>query len=338
MKYVKWIVIALFCLPIALTIGGSCFNTCTENGCNPVDYAKITDVEYKAEVVDEPGGHGKIIITERLTFDIHAAFRNNLFWELWRDLCEDQYDGIEITYNVLSVKQILEDGTEIIYDESPVLYWEDEDYVKTNTYLGPGKWYHSPGPYDEDMRRYECVFFYVDGIYREEMVFEIQYEMYNAALRYEDCSDLYISMFSGDSVYDLESFKAQILVPDELMPRQGNYRFTTYGTASNGLEVRESDTVNPGYHTFLIDLDEDDLKFTPYNDFLEFDLVAYGEDKHIFTEHASYNDYYYDVAFQEIIDEQDEYAALPGKYKPIKLVVFVKCLFCLFRSVKCFNG
>ena len=95
MKYVKWIVIALFCLPFVLLIGGSCFNTCTEEGCNPIDYAKITDVEYRAEVVDKPGGHGKIIITERLTFDIHAAFKSNLFWELWRDLCEDQYDGIE---------------------------------------------------------------------------------------------------------------------------------------------------------------------------------------------------------------------------------------------------
>ena len=89
MKFVKWIFISLFCLPFILAIGASCFNSCTEEGCNPVDYARITDVEYKAVVVDEPGSMGKIVVTERLTFDIHAFSRNNLFWELWRDLCED---------------------------------------------------------------------------------------------------------------------------------------------------------------------------------------------------------------------------------------------------------
>ena len=116
------------------------FNNCTEEGCNPIDYARITDVEYRAEVVDEPGGQGKIIVTERLTYDVHAAFKSNTFWELWRDLCEIETDGAKNTYKVLSVKQILEDGTEIEYEESPVLYWEDEDYVNTNHRLGPGKW------------------------------------------------------------------------------------------------------------------------------------------------------------------------------------------------------
>ena len=44
-----------------------------ENTDNPFDYARITDVEYQAVVVDEPGSEGKVVITERLTFDIHAA-------------------------------------------------------------------------------------------------------------------------------------------------------------------------------------------------------------------------------------------------------------------------
>ena len=94
---------------------------------NPFDYARITDVDYKAIVVDEPGNSGKVVVTERLTFDIHAASKNNLFWELWRDLCEDYVDGLEVNYKVNSVKQIMPDGTEIIYDKSPKLYWEDED-------------------------------------------------------------------------------------------------------------------------------------------------------------------------------------------------------------------
>jgi uncharacterized membrane protein YgcG len=342
MKFVKWIFISLFCLPFILAIGASCFNSCTEEGCNPVDYARITDVEYKAVVVDEPGSMGKIVVTERLTFDIHAFSRNNLFWELWRDLCEDDIDGAEVRYKVNSVKQILEDGTEIEYEKSPKLYWDDYDYVKENPIYGPGKWFHSPGPYNEEMERYECVFFYVDGIYREEVVFEIEYEMYNAALRYGDCSDLYISMFSEDAVNDLESFKAQILFPEKDMPSPGNYIFTTYGTDSHTFPVEESDTINPGYHTFLIELDEDDLSFKPYNEYIEFDLVAFGTDKHIFTEHASYNDYYNDPALEEILCEQDDYTKLPEKYKVPKAIIFIVLMalsglvlfYCLTRKHK----
>ena len=326
MKFVKWFIILLCTCPIWLGIATSCFNTCTEEGCNPIDYARITDVEYKAEIVDEPGSYGKIVVTERLTYDIHAASKNNLFWELWRDLCEDSYDGVQIEYNVLSVKQILEDGTEVIYDESPQLYWDDYDYVSENPVLGPGKWYHSPGPYDEENEMYECVFFYVDGIYREELVFEVQYEMYNAALRYGDCSDLYISMFSEDSVYDLESFKAEILFPEDKMPSPGNYTYTTYGTDAHSFPVEESDTLNPGYHTFVIDLDEDELKFSPYNEYIEFDLVSYNEDKHIFTQNASWNWYYDDPALMEILAEQKEYADAPEKYKRYKAIVFCVCI------------
>ena len=40
---------------------------------------------------------------------------------------------------------------------------------------GPGKWYHSDGPYNESARNYECVFFYVDGLYRENVTFDIEY-------------------------------------------------------------------------------------------------------------------------------------------------------------------
>ena len=144
---------------------------------NPFDYARITDVEYKAVVVDEPDSRGKVVITEKLTFDIHAASKNNLFWELWRDLPEYYVDGVKTSYNVLSVKQILEDGTEVIYEESPKLYWYDSDYVSTHPKYGPGKWFHSEGPYDED--------------------------------------------------------EAQILLPNEDMPRPGNYDTFTYGTSSN---------------------------------------------------------------------------------------------------------
>ena len=124
---------------------------------NPFDYARITDVDYKAILVDEPSSKGKIVVKERVTFDIHAASKNNLFWELWRDLPESYIDGVKVDYKVNSVKQILDDGTKITYSESPKLYWDDSDY--TSKRYGPGKWYHSEGPYNESARNYECVFF-----------------------------------------------------------------------------------------------------------------------------------------------------------------------------------
>ena len=157
------------------------FITCISELSSPNsddDYARITDVEYQAIVMDEQNTGGKIFITERLTFDIHAASEDNLFWELWRDLPETYQDGLKIDYDVYSVKQINEDGTETIYTESPKLYWYDEDYV--SDIYGPGKWYHSEGPYDGEYN-FECVLFYVDGLYREEVVFEIQYVMNNAS-------------------------------------------------------------------------------------------------------------------------------------------------------------
>lgn len=288
---------------------------------NPNDYARITEVDYKAVVTDEPGSEGKVVITERLTFDVHAASANNLFWELWRDLPEDYVDGVKVHYKVNSVKQILEDGTEIEYDESSKLYWDDYDYI--SPFYGPGKWYHSKGPYDEEGAQYECVFFYVDGLYREKVVFEIEYEMYNAALKYNDCSDLYLAMYSGSTTKYLESFNAEILFPNEDMPSQRNYNVSTYGTDANDFPVTGSTKKNRGYYTFSISLDESELKFSPYNEYLEFDLVAYGKDKHIFTEYAPDNYYSHDDVLDEIYEEQQEYANAPAKYKIIKICTFI---------------
>lgn len=257
-----------------------------ENTDNPFDYARITDVEYQAVVVDEPGSEGKVVITERLTFDIHAASRDNGFWELWRDLPEDTVDGVPVYYEVNSVKQILDDGTEIVWEESPKLYWDDYDYVSSE--LGPGKWFHSEGPYN-DYDQFECLMFYIDDVYRDEMTFEIEYEIHNAALRYNDCSDLYLTMYSGETCKHLESYKAEILIPDKDMPAEGNYYFDSYGTNKHTLPVTESTTANPGYHTFTIDLDKSDLKFKSFNEFIEFEIVSFGEDRHVFTEYAPDN-------------------------------------------------
>lgn len=315
------ILIVLFCLFMAFV--SLPFDSEEANG--PFDYARITDVDYRAVVTDEPGGNGKVVVTERLTFDIHAASSNNLFWELWRDLPEEYIDGVKVEYQVNYVKQIMPNGAEVEYEQSPYLYWEDWDYV-SGSGGGPNKWYHSKGPYDEDRRLYECVFFYVDGWYRQTAVFEIEYEMINAALRYNDCSELYITPYSEDTIKYLNSFKGEILVPQELMPAQGNYFAHTYGTNSNEFPFTESDSVNPGYHTFSFALDKSQLKFRPYNEYIEFSLVSYGEDKHSFTRYASVNAYYNDDVFAELIEEQAKYEAQPASARTAKIAVLLALL------------
>lgn len=290
----------IFFLPIFL----SCASSCTIN-----DYARITEVDYKAVVMDEYGQGGKVLITERLTFDIHAASEDNLFWELWRDLPEDYVDGLKVDYDVNYVKQINDDGTEMIYEESPKLYWYDSDY--TSSIYGPGKWYHSVGPYNEETADYECLMIYVDGLYRGKYTFEIQYVMNNATLRYSDVSELYLSMYSGSTITDLEHFKGQILVPYKDMPSEGNYAAHTYGTDSHVFDFEESDSLNPGYHTFSFELDENDLSFKNYNQFIEFSLLSFNEDKHIFTEYAPRNYYSDDVYLEEALQAIKEYDELP---------------------------
>lgn len=274
------------------------------------DYARITALDYKAVVSDEENSNGKVIITERLTFDIHAKSSNNLFWELWRDLPEKYVDGVKVDYSVLSVKQIMADGSEQVYTESPKLYWWDSDYTDTSGSFGPGKWFHSEGPYDGEYN-FESLLFYVDGLYRETVVFEIQYEMYNAALRYNDSSELYLSLFSGDALKHLKSLKAQILVPTDKMPSEGNYEAHTYGTNVHEFPYSESNSANPGYHTFSFDLNQDQLKFKPYNEYIEFSLVSFGADKHKFTQFASVNSYSSDDVLPEIRAAQAEYEQLP---------------------------
>ncbi len=311
---------------VAGVIVSTMFAGCGGEAANtPLDYARITQVDYTAELVDEPGGDGKIIVTERLTFDIHAASKDNLFWELWRDLPEKYVDGVKVGYKVNSVKQLFADGSELVYAQSPRLYWDDYDYIDTAAGLGPGKWFHSEGPYSEYLRQYECVLFYVDGLYRERAVFEIEYEMSNAALRYNDCSELYITPYSEGSINYLTSFKGQILVPDDIMPGAGNYEAHTYGTNAHTFPFIESDDANPGYHTFAFELGRPQLRFRPYNQYLEFTFISYGEDRHIFTKYASVNDYYNDDVLAELHEEHAKYMALATQYKIAKAIVLAVC-------------
>ena len=286
------------------------------------DYARLVELDYTAVITDEPGGRGKAVITERLTYDIHAASMDDLFWELWRDLPEEYVDGVKVEYKVNSVKQVFADRPDVIYTETHNLYWDDEDYISKKPGYGPGHWHHSVGPYDGEYR-FECVLFYVNGLYRETVTFEIEYEMYNASMRYADASEFYVSLFDGESIEYLRSLKGRILVPSNIMPGPGNYNAYTYGTNSHTFPFTESSSANPGYHTFSFELDQSRLKFRPYNRYVEFALISFGADRHIFTQHAEINDYYHDSKLAEIRQAQADYEALPLNNRNIKLAVLV---------------
>ena len=192
--------------------------------------------------------------------------------------------------------------------------------------LGPGKWYHSKGPYNEASADYECLFFYVDGLYRGDITFEIQYEMNNAALHYGDCSELYLSFFSESSINYLDSFNCQILIPNDDMPSTGNYEVHTYGTNNNDFPLYESEFKNPGYYTFSMYLDNSMLKFKPYNQYLEFSLISFGTDRHIFTDYAPKNHYYNAPVLAELRSEQFDYESTPKRFEKYKFFVFASCL------------
>lgn len=283
---------------------------------NPNDYCHLTDVNYTAVLHDDLNGKANVEITEYITFDVHASSKNNTYKELWRELPEDYVDGLRVTYDVKSVTQIMPDGKEVPYKETSKMYWEDSDYTRSSTY----RWHHSKGTGkypDND----ESLLIYIPWTYREKMTFKIVYSMNNAALKYKDCSELYLSMYSGNTITKLNSYKAQILIPNNIMP--STYHSYTFGTAKNRIPYTESKSINPGYHTFLFNLDKSDLKFNYHNRYIEFCLLAYGKDKHIFTKHAPNNKYSYENALDECIAENEYYETQNKKFNRYKTLLLI---------------
>ncbi len=307
----------------------------------PFDYCYLTDVDYTAVLDDgsmteaSPWSKGadlsdydlkqlrdfynrrddpkaRVKITEYLTYDVHSAFKGNPFKELWRELPEDDVDGLKVTYDVVSVSQIMPDGSEVPYTHTTKMYWEDEDYTKNATKY----WHHSMGSGrypDND----ESLLMYIPWTYRDKLKFKIEYYMNNAALKYNDCSELYLSMYSGSSITHLKSLKAQILIPDDMMPK--TYYAYTYGTAKTRIPFDESASMNPGYYTFSIDLDKSDLKFNFHNRFVEFCLLAYGKYKDSLVPSAPDNDYSNQNVLEECIAENEYYTKRNSIYNMCKL-------------------
>lgn len=306
-----------FLLPIIAIFAGQYGYLFDYIDLSPWDYQKLTDVEAQIIYDDDSSRGTKAMVVERVTFDVHQSSKDDLCYELWRDLIEQEVDGLRLDYDVLSVHQVMDDGSLMELEECSSYEWNNYEVEEL-----AGTWYHSPGPYNKASDRYEALFFYVDGIYRDEVTFVICYEINHVGLKYKDCSDLYLLLYGEMPVTDLESYKAEILIPDEDMPSADNYEYYTYGTNNNGFSVHESSTLHPGYHTFAIDLDEEDLQFKAYNQYLEFELVAYDQDKHILTDSALHNDYTSDYALNEIRYDARLEHNKPGNYNTLKIIIF----------------
>ena len=135
-------------------------------------------------------------------------------------------------------------------------------------------------------------------------------------------------MYSGNTIKKLNSYKAQILIPNDIMP--STYYAYTFGTANTRIPFNKSSSVNPGYQTFSINLDKSDLKFNYHNRYIEFCLLAYGKDKHIFTQYAPNNLYSDENVLDECLAENEYYETQNEKYNTYKEILLVFSLFIAF--------
>src|SRR5699024_8390006 len=126
------------------------------------------------------------------------------------------------------------------------------------------------------------------------------------------------------------SFSGEILIPQKDMPQKGNYIAHTFGTNNHTFKYNESDSINPGYHTFYFNLNKNDLKFKNYNQYLEFTLLSFNEDKHIFTDYAPDNYYSNDVYLEEAKDALQEYDNLLKVAQRNKIIFLLSSIFLSF--------
>lgn len=66
-----------------------------------------------------------------------------------------------------------------------------------------------------------------------------------------------------------------------------------------------------------------DLKFNYYNRYIEFCLLSYGKDKHIFTKYAPNNIYSHENALDECISENEYYESQNKRFKTYKTILLI---------------
>ena len=292
---------------------------------NPFEYAHITELDFKATLHDSASEGNYLEVKEIVNFDVHSFNKDNLCVELWRGMDEYKADGMTTTYEIKSVKQILPNGERINYSESPQIYKKDSDYTDSN--LGPYKWYHLEGRYNSYNGMYQLLMMYPEPTYRDNLKYEIEYEVRGCTYKYVDCSEIYFQVFNTDATKYIKKFDFEFLIPYNLMPKRNNYYFKFNGTDDIVVKHTVDNEINPGYYTFSVHKEGSDLKFGLYNRFLEFLIVTYNDDKHIISEYANNesNIYTNTYALEEIRNEQYEYE-MNIAFKYIKITIFVLCI------------
>ena len=296
---------------------------------NPFEYARITELNFIGELHDSSGDNF-ISVKEEINFDIHSASKKNLCVELWRGLEEYKADGLTTLYRINSVKQILPNGETINYTESPRIYLSDSDYESPE--FGPLKWFHSEGPYSPYSNRYECLMIYPEPTYRDNLKFEIEYEIRGCTYKYKDCSEIYFQVFNGDETKYLKEFNFEFLIPSELMPSSNNYYTKFNGTDKIVIAPDISFNEETGYWVFSIKKHGLGLKASPNNRFLEFLIVSYGEDKNAFSKFAPENRYSNTGALYELKDEQKIYDTRGYKTAVCIVSLVVSLCICIYAQ------
>ncbi|MCL1945317.1 MAG: DUF2207 domain-containing protein [Firmicutes bacterium] len=300
----------------------------------------IVGLNYKATIVDEISTDevgnetdewytkgGKVHVIEQLEFDIIAS-PSNPMRELYRTMPESVVDGVLRNYHVIGVKQLSINGVSNVleFPNSGRLYWEND--LNSPNYADnlSNQWFHSKGPYNEyDL--WESVLIYINATSNMNIVFELEYYMYNATMRYADASQLHLTLYEGEEIKTLNKVHGQILFADNLMPQKDNCLPWAFGTESHTVDFSIDTTTNAGYTTFEINLQQDKLKnWAKYNMYLEFGLISYGEDSHIFSQYASQNQYYNTQQKDWLVQQVHDWANLPEKFDKIQNNVLQACL------------
>jgi len=275
------------------------------------DYVRLTDINYSAVVNSD----GSVSVTEKVTYDVHAARKNNAMWELWVGLPE-LYDEYKFTYEIESVTRLTVNGQSdyLVFGEAAMLYWDDIDFA-----TGYNKWFYSKGTLNKSVRQYECLLIYVNGLYREKTEFEIKYKVKgDAVVKYADCTELYLNIFEGKNCKYLRSVKADITVP-----AASGYRVNTYGTNSHKFNDLLKSSDNGGNTVYSFELDKSRLKFKPYNRYIDFQIVSFGEDKHALAPAIKNTSDAGKFIYMDILKAQKDWDNMPTAFLKAKIILLV---------------
>ncbi|MCL2587120.1 MAG: DUF2207 domain-containing protein [Firmicutes bacterium] len=294
------------------------------------DFARIVGIDYTATIVDAPGSQGRVRITEILTFEVHAA--RTPFRELYRELPVTVTEGLSTSHQIISVNRVMPDGSLIPFQPALRQYMSMQD-LET---LGADRFFHllprRVVTTDGVFHRPGEIIFYIDNLFRKTVTMKVEFYMLNAVMRYGDASELYVSIFSGRSIRHLRNVDARINIPNNLMPQEGNFHAFTLGTNSNTFDfTMESDLTQT---SFVFSLSGRQLRFRPFNEFIEFAIISFGDDRHVFSQHASMNDRFNDSMYQTLVAGMNRFLGGPARWRMHGgIMLGVSLLLCLLVAL-----